>query len=149
MSGSHSKRVALVTASARNFPALMCILASGQQPRKLTVTTVAISARCELQPGVLFQMLGMFAEFARALIAERVAAGLARARARGKRCHIPFARGFGTSRAALIKKQRDRAKRGAAEIIWYRRPLTGPQSMDRRGCRGSRFRASSRRTLRR
>ena len=37
----------------------------------------------------MFQMLGVFAEFERALIQERVRAGLARARAQGKRLGRP------------------------------------------------------------
>src|SRR5438132_5722383 len=37
----------------------------------------------------LFQMMGMFAEFERTMIAERVRAGLARARAEGKRLGRP------------------------------------------------------------
>jgi DNA invertase Pin-like site-specific DNA recombinase len=37
----------------------------------------------------LFQMLGVFAEFERAMIQERVKAGLARARAQGKRLGRP------------------------------------------------------------
>ncbi len=37
----------------------------------------------------LFQMMGMFAEFERTMIAERVRAGLARARAEGKRVGRP------------------------------------------------------------
>jgi DNA invertase Pin-like site-specific DNA recombinase len=39
----------------------------------------------------MFQMLGVFSEFERALIRERVAAGLARARAEGKRLGRPQA----------------------------------------------------------
>jgi DNA invertase Pin-like site-specific DNA recombinase len=38
----------------------------------------------------LFQMLGVFAEFERAIIQERVCAGLAKARAKGKRLGRPF-----------------------------------------------------------
>ena len=37
----------------------------------------------------LFQMLGVFAEFERAMIGERVQAGLRRARAQGKRLGLP------------------------------------------------------------
>ena len=37
----------------------------------------------------LFQMMGVFAEFERAMIAERVRAGLARARSEGKRLGRP------------------------------------------------------------
>jgi DNA invertase Pin-like site-specific DNA recombinase len=37
----------------------------------------------------MFQMLGVFAEFERAMIAERVRAGLARARSEGKRLGRP------------------------------------------------------------
>ena len=38
----------------------------------------------------LFQMLGVFAEFERAIIVERVKAGIARAKAQGKHCGRPF-----------------------------------------------------------
>src|SRR4249920_3417937 len=38
----------------------------------------------------LFQMMGVFAEFERAIIAERVNAGIARAKAGGKHCGRPF-----------------------------------------------------------
>jgi DNA invertase Pin-like site-specific DNA recombinase len=37
----------------------------------------------------MFQMMGVFAEFERAMIAERVRAGLARARGEGKRLGRP------------------------------------------------------------
>jgi DNA invertase Pin-like site-specific DNA recombinase len=40
----------------------------------------------------LFQMLGVFAEFERAIIQERIAAGIARARAKGTRSGKPFGR---------------------------------------------------------
>jgi DNA invertase Pin-like site-specific DNA recombinase len=41
----------------------------------------------------LFQMLGVFAEFERAIIVERVRAGIARARAEGKRLGRPYING--------------------------------------------------------
>ena len=41
----------------------------------------------------LFQMLGVFAEFERAIIVERVKAGIARAKAQGKHCGRPFVDG--------------------------------------------------------
>ena len=41
----------------------------------------------------LFQMLGVFAEFERAIIVERVEAGIARAKAQGKHCGRPFVDG--------------------------------------------------------
>jgi DNA invertase Pin-like site-specific DNA recombinase len=37
----------------------------------------------------MFQMMGVFAEFERAMIQERVRAGLARARSEGKRLGLP------------------------------------------------------------
>src|SRR5262249_39491819 len=40
----------------------------------------------------LFQMLGVFAEFERTIIQERIAAGIARARAKGTRSGKPFGR---------------------------------------------------------
>jgi DNA invertase Pin-like site-specific DNA recombinase len=41
----------------------------------------------------LFQMLGVFAEFERAIIVERVRAGIARAKAEGKHCGRPYING--------------------------------------------------------
>jgi DNA invertase Pin-like site-specific DNA recombinase len=38
----------------------------------------------------MFQMMGVFAEFERAMIRERVNAGIARAKADGKHCGRPF-----------------------------------------------------------
>src|SRR6478735_8840216 len=38
----------------------------------------------------MFQMMGVFAEFERSMIQERVKAGIARAKARGKHCGRPF-----------------------------------------------------------
>ncbi len=38
----------------------------------------------------MYQMLGVFAEFERAIITERIQAGLARARAQGKRLSRPL-----------------------------------------------------------
>jgi DNA invertase Pin-like site-specific DNA recombinase len=37
----------------------------------------------------MFQMMGVFAEFERAMIAERVRAGMARAKSQGKHCGRP------------------------------------------------------------
>jgi DNA invertase Pin-like site-specific DNA recombinase len=54
----------------------------------------------------LFQMLGVFAEFERAIIVERVKAGLARARAQGKRLGRP------TVPAATEQQIRDRLATG-------------------------------------
>lgn len=59
----------------------------------------------------LFQMLGVFAEFERAMIRERVNAGLARARAQGKR--------LGRPRIAVAKEQQ--IKRLRAQQWGYHR----------------------------
>jgi DNA invertase Pin-like site-specific DNA recombinase len=55
----------------------------------------------------LFQMCGVFAEFERSLIVERVNAGLARARAKGTRSGRPF----GRPRVDAEKEERVRAMR--------------------------------------
>jgi hypothetical protein len=68
-------------------------------------------------PRHLFQMMGVFAEFERAMIQERVAAGLAKARAKGKRlgrlrvslsveCAIQDARTGGKSQQAIARELR-------------------------------------------
>jgi DNA invertase Pin-like site-specific DNA recombinase len=56
----------------------------------------------------LFQMMGVFAEFERAMIAERVRAGLARAKSEGKRLGRPTipAKLEDSIRAALAKPGR-------------------------------------------
>jgi DNA invertase Pin-like site-specific DNA recombinase len=46
----------------------------------------------------LFQMLGVFAEFERSIIQERIAAGIARARAQGTRSGKPIGQGKGSRR---------------------------------------------------
>jgi DNA invertase Pin-like site-specific DNA recombinase len=48
----------------------------------------------------MFQMMGVFAEFERAMIVERVKAGLARARAQGKRLGRPLLRQTRSERCA-------------------------------------------------
>ena len=53
----------------------------------------------------LFQMMGVFAEFERAMIRERVNAGLARAKAQGKKLGRP--RRDDAKRLAAIRKLRD------------------------------------------
>lgn len=67
----------------------------------------------------LFQMLGVFAEFERSLIRERVVAGLARAKAKGKRLGRPPSVKPGT--AALIRADR---KSGASLRALARRYRT-------------------------
>jgi DNA invertase Pin-like site-specific DNA recombinase len=54
----------------------------------------------------MFQMMGVFAEFERAIIVERVKAGLARARAQGKRLGRP------TLPASTQQQVRDRLATG-------------------------------------
>jgi DNA invertase Pin-like site-specific DNA recombinase len=56
----------------------------------------------------LFQMLGVFAEFERSIIQERIAAGIARARAQGTRSGKPIGR-------ARIAPSREEAIRAAGE----------------------------------
>jgi len=52
----------------------------------------------------LFQMLGVFAEFERTIIQERIAAGIARARAKGTRSGKPFGRPrLSTEREAAVR----------------------------------------------
>jgi DNA invertase Pin-like site-specific DNA recombinase len=51
--------------------------------------TRTIGAATEPAGKAMFQMMGVFAEFERAMIAERVRAGLARARSEGKRLGRP------------------------------------------------------------
>src|SRR2546425_11908181 len=53
----------------------------------------------------MFQMMGVFAEFERAMIAERVRAGLARARSEGKRLGHPPIPGQCSASAALSTAQ--------------------------------------------
>ena len=55
----------------------------------------------------MFQMMGVFAEFERAMIQERVRAGLARAKADGKRLGRPK---VGNEKEHLIRKLRDGGK---------------------------------------
>jgi DNA invertase Pin-like site-specific DNA recombinase len=55
----------------------------------------------------MFQMLGVFAEFERAMIQERVRAGLARARAQGKRLGRPR---VGPKVEAAVRAARERGK---------------------------------------
>jgi DNA invertase Pin-like site-specific DNA recombinase len=54
----------------------------------------------------LFQMLGVFAEFERAIIQERIAAGIARARTKGTRSGKPFGR-------PRLSAEREKAVRAA------------------------------------
>jgi DNA invertase Pin-like site-specific DNA recombinase len=57
----------------------------------LDTTTPAGKAMFQMTPAgkAMFQMMGVFAEFERAMIQERVRAGLARARSEGKRLGRP------------------------------------------------------------
>jgi DNA invertase Pin-like site-specific DNA recombinase len=66
----------------------------------------------------MFQMLGVFAEFERAMIQERVRAGLARARAEGKRLGRPkiTMQTERAIRAALRKKNRPGLRRIASTL---------------------------------
>ena len=70
----------------------------------------------------MFQMMGVFAEFERAMIKERVMAGLARARATGTKSGRPFGRPRldaeteAAIRGALKKKGRPGVRKIAAEI---------------------------------
>src|SRR5216683_981670 len=66
----------------------------------------------------MFQMLGVFAEFERAMIAERVRAGLARARSEGKRLGRPRINGVTENaiRAALKQKDRPGVRQVAAQL---------------------------------
>jgi DNA invertase Pin-like site-specific DNA recombinase len=66
----------------------------------------------------MFQMLGVFAEFERAMIAERVRAGLARARADGKQLGRPktAAKTERAIRAALAKANRPGLRKIAASL---------------------------------
>ena len=51
----------------------------------------------------MFQMLGVFAEFERAIIRERVVAGMARARAKGTKSGKPIGRPAHPARRAAIR----------------------------------------------
>lgn len=53
----------------------------------------------------MFQMIGVFAEFERAMISERVKAGLNRARAKGKRIGRPSVRTNETDRKVVVLKE--------------------------------------------
>ena len=66
----------------------------------------------------MFQMMGVFAEFERAMIQERVRAGLARARSEGKRLGRPPipAETERAIRAALAKKKRAGLRKIAAVL---------------------------------
>src|SRR5258708_5648278 len=66
----------------------------------------------------MFQMMGVFAEFERAMIQERVRAGLARARAEGKQLGRPKIdeRTERAIRAALNKKDRPGVRGIAASL---------------------------------
>ena len=61
----------------------------------------------------MFQMCGVFAEFERAMIRERVNAGLARARANGKRLGRP---GVGLEVEAKIRKALRKGGKGIRRI---------------------------------
>ncbi len=65
-----------------------------------------------------FQMMGVFAEFERAMIQERVRAGLARARSEGKRLGRPRINGVTENaiRAALKQKDRPGVRQVAAQL---------------------------------
>ena len=73
-----------------------------------------------------FQMLGVFAEFERAIIVERVNAGIARAKASGTKSGRPIGRPalktkrLNAARAALAEGQSIRAQRR-----WQRAPASG------------------------
>ncbi len=66
----------------------------------------------------MFQMMGVFAEFERAMIQERVRAGLARARAEGKQLGRPriAEKTERAVQAALAKKNRPGVRKIAATL---------------------------------
>ncbi len=64
----------------------------------------------------LFQMLGVFAEFERAMIRERVCAGLANARAKGRRLGRPRVSGA-VERAIQKAFRQGRSKRAIARTL--------------------------------
>jgi DNA invertase Pin-like site-specific DNA recombinase len=66
----------------------------------------------------MFQMMGVFAEFERAMIQERVRAGLARARSEGKQLGRPRINGAAESaiRAALRAKERPGVRQIAVQL---------------------------------
>ena len=60
--------------------------------------------RCKTAGRALFQMLGVFAEFERAIIQERIHAGLARAREKGTKSGKPIGRArIGATKEAAIR----------------------------------------------
>src|SRR5262245_61748458 len=62
----------------------------------------------------MFQMMGVFAEFERAMIQERVRAGLARARSEGKRLGRP--RIDGTTESAILAALKRKDRPGVRKI---------------------------------
>ena len=60
----------------------------------------------------MFGMLSVFSEFERALIKERIASGLARARAEGTKSGRPF------GRPSITAKTRDAILAARAEGLW-------------------------------
>jgi DNA invertase Pin-like site-specific DNA recombinase len=69
----------------------------------------------------MFQMMGVFAEFERAMIRERVLAGLARAKEQGTRLGRRRIENADTAKAAAIRA-------GAGERQGYSEDRSGPQS---------------------
>ena len=70
-----------------------CQVRPGRPPRHIRVQEGPVPQPRRLPAGkALFQMLGVFAEFERSIIQERIAAGIARARAKGTRSGKAFGR---------------------------------------------------------
>lgn len=65
---------------------------------------------------MLFQMLGVFAEFERSMIRERINAGLARARAQGKKLGRPRVSAKVESKVRLLRKQKKGIRKIASEL---------------------------------
>jgi DNA invertase Pin-like site-specific DNA recombinase len=80
----------------------------------------------------MFQMMGVFAEFERAMIRERVKAGLERARAQGKTLGRPT---ISTATDAAIRKALKKGDVGIRKIAPRSRLAPAPCSGSRRRCR--------------
>jgi DNA invertase Pin-like site-specific DNA recombinase len=84
----------------------------------------------------MFQMLGLFAEFERAIIAERIHAGLSRAREQGTKSGIPIGRPERfiniRERAQALKDQWIGTRRIADQLGNCGRPLSRPCGIWRR-----------------
>ena len=89
----------------------------------------------------LFQMMGVFAEFEREIIRERVRAGLARAKAKGTKLGAALSRGAGRA-ACQCRQLRQARRRFEAKAAWMRlvmeRPAALPQDQQGRHARPSR-----------